>query len=106
MESIAKIESFDCKCNSRRKVDSQRAPLSCSRKLPSEVIYKSRLDFHAMTRETRDFAVMAVVHSLMRDSEQTVSTKKTNGKRQRTRVQDYLIKGIVVCRETFCFCLG
>ena len=104
-KEMLKIRKFDCKCQERRKENSARSPISCSKKLSEEDIYNTRLDYVALSSECRDIAIMAVYHALTNDSDMTQTTKSINHKRKRNRTT-YMIKGIVICRETFCFCMG
>ena len=102
---MAKIRSFDCKCHERRKENSEHKPESCSKKLKEDMIYQSRMEMHALTKDERDMFLLGVIKTCMNDSEMTQCSNQVNTKRKINR-STYMINAMVVCRATFCFVYG
>ena len=102
---MEKIINFDCKCQRKQKENSERQPGSCSQKLDPDVIWETRRDMAALSRDHRDLVLLGIIKTCMNDSDMTRSTKKVNTKRQISR-STYMVNAVVVCRPTFCFVYG
>ena len=104
-EEMLKIRNFDCKCQARRKENSEQPPVSCSKKLKPELIFDRRMETAALTREQRDLFLLGIIQACVNDSELTQRPKNRNTTRKFTR-STYTVNSIVICRATFLFVYG
>lgn len=102
---MEKIRNFDCKCGKRSKENKERPHVSCSQQLDADMIWESRMDMAALSKDHKDMFLLGIIKTCMNDSEMTQSTKKVNTKRKINR-STYMVNAVVVCRATFCFVYG
>ena len=102
---MEKILNFDCKCQKRSKGSVDRPHVSCSQQLDPDVIWQTRMEMGALSKDQKDLVILGFIKACMNSSEMTQSTKKVNNKRKINRTM-YMTDAIVVCRATFCFVFG
>ena len=102
---MQKIKNFDCKCKKKSKENVDRLHVSCSQQLDPDVIWETRMDMAALSKDQKDMVILGIIKTCMNDSEITQSTKRVNVKRKFSR-STYMVNAIVVCRATFCFVYG
>ena len=98
---MEKIRNFVCDCHKRRK-NPKPGDVSCSAKIPAEVIHKRRVEMCGLTSNEKDMMVLGMISSMANMGATTERKKQKPTERQHQKTT-YHVEGKQVCRNTFLF---